>query len=157
VTDQPVYSKHESGEYTEMLAEGGSTKFTFAMGVKSVITHPSATMNMTGTGLYEISGLAWTGAGRVRRVEVSADGGRSWAEAPLEGPILPRALTRFRLPWRWDGSPTLLMSRAEDETGAQQPIRSEWKARYDPSNFLHNNAIQAWHITPEGMVENAYS
>ncbi|MEJ1996489.1 MAG: sulfite dehydrogenase [Limibacillus sp.] len=157
VTDQPVYSKHESGEYTEMLAEGGSTKFTFAMGVKSVITHPSATMNMTGTGLYEISGLAWTGAGRVRRVEVSADGGRSWAEAPLEGPVLPRALTRFRLPWRWDGSPTLLMSRAEDETGAQQPIRSEWKARYDPSNFLHNNAIQAWHITPEGMVENAYS
>ena len=156
VTDAPVYTKHESGEYTEILADGSSVKFTFAMGVKSFITHPSATMSMTGQGLYEISGLAWSGAGTVEKVEVSADGGQSWADAALDGPVLPRALTRFRLPWRWDGSPLVLMSRAMDETGAVQPTRLDWKSKYDPSNFLHYNAIQPWQITAEGEVQNVY-
>ena len=156
VTDAPAYTKHESGEYTEILADGSSVKFTFAMGVKSFITHPSATMSMSGLGLYEISGLAWSGAGKVEKVEVSADGGQSWADAELDGPVLPRALTRFRLPWRWDGSPLVLMSRAVDETRAAQPTRSDWKAKYDPSNFLHYNAIQPWQITAEGAVQNVY-
>ena len=156
VTDAPSYTKHESGEYTEILADGSSVKFTFALGVKSFITHPSATMTMSGPGLYEISGLAWSGAGKVTRVDVSADGGQSWAEAELAGPVLSRALTRFRLPWRWDGAPLVLMSRAHDETGATQPARSDWKARYDPSNFLHYNAIQPWQITAEGAVQNVY-
>ena len=156
VTDGPAHTKHESGEYTEILADGSSVEFTFAMGVKSFITHPSATMTMSGEGFYEISGLAWSGAGNVERVEVSADGGQSWAEAELVEPVLPRALTRFRMPWRWDGSPTILMSRAEDVTGAVQPNRSDWKARYDPSNFLHYNAIQPWQITAEGAVQNVY-
>ena len=156
VTDAPAYTKHESGEYTEILADGSSVKFTFALGVKSFITHPSATMTMNGPGFYEVSGLAWSGAGRVERVEVSADGGQSWAEAALEGPVRPRALTRFRLPWHWDGSPLVLMSRATDESGDVQPTRSDWKARYDPSNFLHYNAIQPWQITAEGAVQNVY-
>jgi sulfane dehydrogenase subunit SoxC len=157
VTDAPVHTKHESGEYTELLADGGAVKFTFGMGVKSVITHPSATLTMSEHGYYELSGLAWSGAGRVHKVEISADGGRSWAEAELVAPVQPRALTRFRLPWHWEGTPAELMSRAEDETGAQQPTRTAWKARYDPSNFLHYNAIQAWRITPEGTVENVYT
>ncbi|SPH16666.1 hypothetical protein DEA8626_00177 [Defluviimonas aquaemixtae] len=157
VTDAPAHTKDESGEYTELLADGSAVKFTFGMGVKSIITHPSATMTMSGQGYYEISGLAWSGSGPIRRVEISADGGQSWAEAELVEPVLSRALTRFRLPWRWEGAPTLLMSRAEDSTGAVQPTRSEWKARYDPSNFLHNNAIQAWQITSEGMVQNVYA
>lgn len=157
VTDAPAHTKHESGEYTELLADGKSVKFTFAMGVKSFITHPSATMTMTGPGYYEVSGIAWSGAGLIQKVEVSADGGQSWAEASLVEPVLPRALTRFRLPWNWDGSPTELRSRAIDETGAVQPDRSTWKTRYDPSNFLHFNAIQAWKVTSEGTVENAYT
>jgi sulfane dehydrogenase subunit SoxC len=156
VTDAPALTKHESGEYTEILADGKSVMFTFAMDVKSFITHPSATMTMSGPGLYEISGLAWSGAGPVRKVEISADGGESWAEAELVEPVLPRALTRFRLPWQWDGAPTILMSRAEDSMGSVQPARSVWKERYDPSNFLHYNAIQPWQITSEGAVENVY-
>ncbi len=156
VTDAPAHTKHESGEYTEILADGSSVKFTFGMGVKSFITHPSSTMTMSGPGLYEISGLGWSGAGPIRRVEVSADGGQSWAEAELVEPVLPRALTRFRMPWRWDGAPAVLMSRAEDVTGAVQPTRSDWKARYDASNFLHYNAIQPWQITAEGAVQNVY-
>ncbi|MCV2867490.1 sulfite dehydrogenase [Defluviimonas sp. WL0002] len=156
-TDAPAHTKDESGEYTELLADGTSVEFTFGMGVKSIITHPSSTMTMTGNGFYEISGLAWSGAGPIRKVEISADGGASWAEAELVQPVLSRATTRFRLPWHWEGAPTLLMSRAEDLTGAVQPTRSDWKARYDPSNFLHNNAIQAWQITAEGMVQNVYA
>lgn len=156
VTDAPAHTKHESGEYTEILADGSSVKFTFAMGVKSFITHPSSTMTMTGPGYYEISGLAWSGGGKVTRVEVSADAGASWADSELVEPVLPRALTRFRIPWQWDGSPLVLMSRATDESGAVQPMRSDWKARYHPSNFLHYNAIQPWQITAEGGVQNVY-
>ncbi|MCB4458343.1 sulfite dehydrogenase [Leisingera sp. McT4-56] len=156
VTEAPVHTKDESGEYTEILADGSSVQFTFAMGVKSFITHPSATMTMSGPGFYEISGLAWTGAGKVAKVEVSADGGQSWAEAALAGPVLPQALTRFSLPWHWDGSPLVLMSRATDETGAVQPARADWKARYHASNFLHYNAIQPWQVTAEGAVQNVY-
>lgn len=156
VTEAPVHTKDESGEYTEILADGSSLQFTFAMGVKSFITHPSATMTMSGPGFYEISGLAWSGAGKVAKVEVSADGGASWAEAALAAPVLPQALTRFSLPWHWDGSPLVLMSRATDETGAVQPARADWKARYHASNFLHYNAIQPWQITAEGAVQNVY-
>ncbi len=157
VTDKPAHTKDESGEYTEILADGSSVEFTFGMGVKSIITQPSATMTMTGNGFYEISGLAWSGAGPIRKVEVSADGGQSWAEAELVQPVLARATTRFRMPWHWEGAPTLLMSRAEDVTGAVQLRRADWKKRYDASNFLHNNAIQAWQITAEGMVQNVYA
>jgi len=157
VTEAPAHTKDESGEYTDMLADGTVLKFSFGMGVKSVITHPSATMSLSGPGLYEISGLAWSGGGVVRKVEVSADGGQSWVEADLSAPVNARALTRFSLPWLWDGAPLRLMSRAEDETGATQPTRSDWKARYAPSNFMHNNAIQAWRINAEGEVENVYT
>lgn len=157
VTDAPAHTKDESGEYTDMLSNGKVLEFSFGMGVKSVITHPSATMSMSGPGLYEISGLAWSGSGVVRKVEVSADGGASWAEADLAAPVHARAMTRFSLPWRWDGAPARLMSRAEDETGARQPTRTDWKQRYAPSNFMHNNTIQAWQVNAAGSIENVYT
>jgi sulfane dehydrogenase subunit SoxC len=157
VNDAPPHTKDESGEYTDILADGKVLQFSFGMGVKSVITHPSATMSMSGPGLYEISGLAWSGGGAVRKVEISADGGESWAEADLTAPVISRAMTRFSLPWQWDGGPVRLMSRARDETGAVQPTRTDWKQRYSPSNFMHNNAIQAWQISAAGSVENVYT
>jgi sulfane dehydrogenase subunit SoxC len=157
VTEAPAHTADESGEYTDLLSDGRALEFSFGMGVKSVITHPSATMSMSGPGLYEISGLAWSGGGLVRKVEISADGGRSWAEADLAGPVQPRAMTRFSLPWQWDGGPLRLMSRAEDETGARQPTRTDWKQRYASSNFMHNNAIQAWQVSAAGTVENVYT
>ena len=157
VTEAPVHTKDEVGEYTDIRADGRTDQFSFPMEVKSLITHPSPTMNMSGPGLYEISGLAWSGLGRIARVEVSADGGGSWAEAELHQPVHSRAMTRFSLPWRWDGAPSELRSRAADDTGAVQPTRAVWQQRYAPSNFNHNNAIQAWSVTAEGVVENVYS
>ena len=111
---------------------------------------------MQGPGLYQISGVAWSGFGRVRRVEISADGGKSFAPAALDGPVLPQALTRFRMAWRWDGSPCVLMSRAVDETGAVQPTRAALIAARGAQFRYHYNAIQSWNVAEGGAVSNIY-
>jgi sulfane dehydrogenase subunit SoxC len=126
------------------------------MGVKSVITSPSAGLAMQGPAYYEISGLAWSGAGSVRRVEISADGGRSWADAALTEPVLSKALTRFRMAWRWNGDPAVLLSRATDSTGAVQPTRAALIAEKGSQVSYHNHAIQAWRIAPNNEVANVY-
>jgi sulfane dehydrogenase subunit SoxC len=126
------------------------------MGVKSIVLKLSFGLDLREPGVYEISGLAWSGRGRVRRVEVSADRGRSWAEAALSEPVLSRALTRFRLPWRWDGGPAVVMSRATDETGAVQPTRSAWIGKYGEGGGYHNNAIQAWAVDRKGVVSHVH-
>ncbi|MCP5065583.1 MAG: sulfite dehydrogenase [bacterium] len=156
-TETPAFTKDESGLYTEFLSDGSIARFSFLMDVKSVITHPSGTQTLPEKGFYEISGLAWSGHGKLSHVEVSADGGRSWAQAELHGPVLDKALTRFSIPWRWDGNPTVLLSRATDERGVRQPTRAEWKARYASHSFNHYNAIQSWRIGSDGSVENAYA
>ena len=156
ITEEPVYSREETAKYTDLMPDGKARQFTFPMGVKSVITHPAAGMSMKGKGFYEISGLAWSGFGRITRVEVSADGGRSWADAALQAPVLPLALTRFRLPWNWNGGSVLLQSRAIDEKGNIQPTREKWAEQYSAGNTYHYNAIQTWSISPEGELRNVY-
>jgi sulfane dehydrogenase subunit SoxC len=157
VTAEPTMTKDETSKYSDLQPNGRSLLFTFPMEVKSVITSPSGMQTMQGPGLYQVSGLAWSGFGRIRRVEISADGGRSFAEAALDGPVLPRALTRFRLPWRWDGSPSVLMSRAVDETGAVQPTRAALVATRGTQFRYHYNAIQSWNVAAAGEVSNVYA
>lgn len=156
ITEGPVYSREETAKYTDLMPDGKARQFTFPMGVKSVITHPSAGMTMKGKGFYEVSGLAWSGSGRITQAVVSADGGKSWAEAALQAPILPLALTRFRLPWNWDGGPVLLQSRATDEKGNVQTTREKWAAQYSVGNIYHYNAVQTWSVSPEGEIRNVY-
>ncbi len=157
-TDQPAYTKDESGLYSEVLADGRIERFSFAMDVKSVITHPSGRQLLPEpNGFYELGGLAWSGHGRIVRVEVSADAGRSWADAALHGPTLPKAFTRFTIPWQWDGKATTLMSRATDEHGRTQPTRATWKKRYAAHAFNHYHAVQAWRVHKDGRVENTYA
>lgn len=158
VADAPAYTKDESGLYTEVLGNGDIERFTFHMDVKSVITHPSGKQMLPEVkGFYEISGLAWSGYGKIRKVEVSADNGKTWAQARLHGPVLDKALTRFSIPWQWDGSPAILLSRATDEHGRTQPTRKQWKSKYAAHSFNHYNAIQAWKIDRHGKVENTYA
>jgi len=157
VTDAPVNARDETSHYTELMPSGKARQFMFAQAAKSVILKPSFGMTMKGPGLYEVSGLAWSGAGRVAKVEVSADGGRSWTLAALNEPILPKALTRFRLPWKWDGQPSTLMSRATDEKGDVQPTRASWIAQYAPGQQYHFNGIQNWAIEADGTVKNVYA
>jgi sulfane dehydrogenase subunit SoxC len=157
LTDAPAHTKDESGLYTEFLADGRIGQFSFPMDVKSVITHPSGGQVLHDKGFYEISGFAWSGHARVSTVEVSADGGKSWAVAALADPVLDKALTRFSIPWQWDGKPALLLSRATDANGRRQPTRGEWKSRYASHSFNHYNAIQVWRVEDDGSVRNVYT
>ena len=158
VTDQPAHTKDESGLYTQILSNGQIERFAFHMDVKSVITHPSGLQTLPETkGFYEIAGLAWSGYGRIAKVDVSVDGGDTWVPAQLHGPALDRAFTRFTLPWQWDGKKATLMSRATDELGRRQPTRGEWKRKYAMQSFHHYNAVQAWRVGSDGRVENVYA
>lgn len=156
VSDRPAHTKDETSKYTDLLPDGSADQFTFTMGVKSVITRPSGGMTMGSKGFYEISGLAWSGAGHVRRVEVSADGGKTWADAHLHGPVLDKSLTRFSIAWNWDGAPVQLQSRATDDKGRVQTTRAQWKSGYGPGHVYHYNAIQSWLVNDLGEVSNAY-
>ncbi len=157
ISDGPAHTRDETSKYTDLLPSGKAAQFTLRMGVKSVITRPSAGMAMQGPGLYEISGLAWSGAGRIARVDVSADGGKSWAPAALQDPVLSKSLTRFRIPFEWKtGRPVQLQSRATDEQGNTQLTRDEWAAQYAQGSYYHYNAIQSWKVEPDGKVLNTY-
>ena len=157
VVPAPIMTKDETSRYTDLQADGKSLMFTYPMEVKSVITRPSHGMTLKGSGLYQISGIAWSGDGTITRVEVTTDGGRTWVDAPLGTPVLPRALTRFRVPWRWDGGATVLKSRATDDTGARQPEREQFIAEHGNNAIFHCNAVQAWSVAASGEVKHVYA
>jgi len=154
VTAEPAYSREETSKYTDLMPDGTAREFTFYMEAKSIITRPSGSQ-LVAEGFHEISGLAWSGRGRIMRVEVSVDDGRSWKDAQLQEPVLTRALTRFRFPWHWDGQPVVIQSRAIDETGYVQPTLAELLAVRGDNSFYHNNAIWPWRISALGEVSNA--
>ncbi len=152
IGDKPWYSREETAKYTDLMPDGTSRGFTWAIDAKSVITFPCPEKPLHSPGLYEIRGLAWTGAGKVREVHVSTDGGINWQKAELKEPVLSKALTRFTLPWRWDGSPALLESRVIDETGYVQPTISQLRKIRGTNSVYHNNAIQTWQVKPDGSI-----
>jgi sulfane dehydrogenase subunit SoxC len=153
----PIMTKDETSRYTDLQRDGTSLMFTYPMEVKSVITRPSHGMTLRGAGLYQISGIAWSGNGTIRTVEVSTDGGRTWTKAPLTAPVLPRALTGFRLPWRWDGTAAVLKSRATDDTGAVQPEREKFIAEHGDKAIFHFHGIQVWSVAANGEVKHVYA
>jgi len=156
-TDAPVMARNETARYTELLPTGKASMFTMVMEAKSLITSPSSGMRMGEPGLYQITGLAWSGNGKVRKVEVSADGGQTWAEAALQEPVLEKCFTRFRMPWRWDGSRSVLKSRVTDESGYRQPEREELIQKKGRHGFFHYNAIVAWLVDSSGEVTHTYN
>jgi sulfane dehydrogenase subunit SoxC len=154
VVDQPYMAKDETSKYTDLLPDGKARQFSFEMDAKSVITHPSGGRKMAGPGFYEIRGLAWSGRGRIEKVEVSVNGGVTWKAAELQEPRLAMAFTRFRMPWEWDGSEVQIASRAVDETGYVQPSREELtEARGSNSNY-HYNGRKIWRIAADGEVHS---
>lgn len=155
VGTQPWHTRDETSKYTDLMPDGTVRQFTFVMEAKSVITRPSGGHVLKAHGFHEISGLAWSGRGRVARVDVSTDGGRNWQRARLDEPILPKALTRFRLPWKWQGAPALLQSRAIDESGYVQPTREQLIAARGTNSEDHFNAIHTWRVDGNGEVTNA--
>jgi sulfane dehydrogenase subunit SoxC len=149
---EPWMFRDETSKYTDPLPDGTARRFSFVMDAKSIITAPAHPDRLPAPGWWPVRGLAWTGRGRIARVDVSADGGGSWTEATLVGPVLPKAHTRFELMWRWDGRPARLMSRAVDETGYVQPTIAEYRRARGAGTDYHFNAIRAWDVRSDGRL-----
>jgi sulfane dehydrogenase subunit SoxC len=166
LTDQPAMSYYETRTYSPILPSGKAYRFFFLQEVKSFITHPSFGQKLTEPGLHEISGIAYSGTGRIAKVMVSADGGKSWAQAALQAPVLSKAFTRFRMPWHWDGGPAVLQSRAWDEAGNVQPTRAQIVAERGETKSVpnvlgfpsqHFNGITSWSVERNGEVKHVYA
>jgi sulfane dehydrogenase subunit SoxC len=166
VMDKPSMGKREITAYTNLRVDGKARWFQFELGPKSVITRPSGQQRLPGPGFYELTGLAWSGGGTIRRVEISTDNGRTWKDAQLQEPIHRKAHTRFRLPWNWNGEESVLLSRCTDDQGWVQPSVAELGKvlgveislaffRERPDTITHFNAIQPWRVKRDGSVENA--
>ena len=153
--EEPIYSREETSKYTDLLPGGIARQFSFVMEAKSIITAPSGGQKLSSPGFYEITGLAWSDSGKIARVEVSVDGGETWADATLQDPVMHICLTRFRFPWTWDGKPVTILSRATDETGYVQPTIAQLEAVRGKNSTYHNHAIQPWAITETGEIKNA--
>ena len=154
LTDQAYMARDETAKYTELMPDGKAWRFAFQMEAKSVITFPSGGQRLPGPGLYELTGLAWSGRGKIERVDITTDGGRSWVKARLQEPRLPMAFTRFRLPWRFDGREAVIASRAVDESGYVQPAREALIAARGTNSAYHFNGIKYWKVQADGMVTN---
>jgi sulfane dehydrogenase subunit SoxC len=158
VVDQPSMTREEAAIYTDLMPDGKARQFTFVMEAKSVITRPAGGQALSGPGSYEISGLAWSGRGRITRVEVSTNGGKDWKNAFLNDPVLTKALTRFLLPWQWDGKEASLLSRCTDQTGYVQPTREHLVSvrgtHPGADGFDHYNGIKEWFVHADGRVSH---
>ena len=155
VSDQPFMTREETSKYTDPLPNGTARIFSLDMDAKSLITEPSFPDKLSGPGWWEVRGIAWSGRGKIARVDISADGGKTWHPAKLDGPVLPKCHTRFRYPWQWNGSAATLMSRATDETGYTQPTLDVLMAARGPSTAYHFNHIRAWRVSADGTVKFA--
>jgi sulfane dehydrogenase subunit SoxC len=151
-SEEPFMTREEAPAYTDLLPDGTARMFTFVMEAKSLITRPAGEQTLRGPGFYEITGIAWSGRGRIERVEISTDGGGSWADAVLQEPRLEKAFTRFGFPWDWDGRPALLLSRCTDSTGYVQPTHDQLVAARGKNATDHYNGIKTWKVNADGKV-----
>jgi len=154
VGDQPYATKDEAIHYMDLMPNGMHRQYTSIQECKSVVTTPSGGQVLLDQGFYNISGLAWSGRGKVKRVDVSVDGGRNWRTARLQTPVLSKALTRFNIDWVWNGQPAIIQSRAIDDTGFVQPTYAQLRKVRGSRSIYHNNAIQSWWVQESGEVKN---
>lgn len=152
-SDQPFMTRWETARYTQLLANGKARQFQLVQEINSVITAPSGTMQIK-PGYNRITGLAWSGYGKIESVEISTDAGKSWKQAQLNHPVLPKAQARFQIDWEWDGRPTKIVSRSTDDKGNVQPDRKTFIERMGTNALFHYNAQQTWSIDEKGMVRN---
>ena len=156
VTKKPTYTKDETSKYSDLLTNGKTLQFTFPMEVKSVITRPTPGPVPLKKGPIHITGLAWSGLGNIKKVEISTDKGKTWNIAKIEGSNQPLSPIRFRYNWIWKGEETSIQSKATDSKNNTQEQRSAWSVKYGLGHLYHNNSIQRWRITPKGKILNEY-
>jgi sulfane dehydrogenase subunit SoxC len=156
VGDMPFGTKDETLGYVDLMPDGQHRQYTSIQECKSVVTTPSGGQVLLDKGFYNVTGLAWSGRGKIQRVDVSVDGGRNWRTARLQGPVMSKALTRFSIDWVWDGKPAILQSRAIDETGYVQPVKTLLREVRGTRSIYHNNSIQSWLVQENGEVKNVH-
>jgi sulfane dehydrogenase subunit SoxC len=155
VGDQPWHAREETSKYTDLMENGKARRFTWEMDCKSVITNPSPQAPLKHSKAQTvITGIAWSGRGTIKRVDVTIDGGKNWHTARLDGPSLDKSLHRFYFDFDWNGKPLLMQSRAIDSTGYVQPTKNELRKARGTNSIYHNNGIQTWHVRENGAVEN---
>ena len=154
VDDAPWNTKDEAVHYIDLMPDGLHRQYSSIQECKSVVTTPSGGQVLLDKGFYNVSGLAWSGRGKITRVDVSVDGGRNWRTARLQTPVLDKCLTRFNIDWVWDGKPAIVQSRAMDDTGFVQPSYKQLRAVRGTRSIYHNNAIQSWLVQESGEVKN---
>ena len=152
VSDRPFMTREETSKYSDLGADGIADQFHFIMAAKSVITSPSGGMRLVDKGPCDVTGFAWSGRGRIEKVEVSVDGGATWFPAEIEGERLPICTVRFHFPWRWEGKAARLMSRCVDDTGYKQPTHAELVALHGTNYYYHYNGIHCWQVAENGEV-----
>ena len=155
ITNQPYMTRDETSKYSDLMPDGKARIFTLPQEAKSVVTFPSGGQKLPAPGLYELTGLAWSGKGLIEKVEVTFDGGSTWRQARLDQPRFRMAFTRFRLPWRWEGRRATIASRCTDESGYVQPTREDLVAVRGTNSGYHFNGIKFWKVDPDGSVANA--
>ncbi len=149
---EPFMTRWETSKYTDPLLGGTIRQFSFEMDAKSIITSPAAPQRLAGPGWWPVTGIAWSGRGRIQRVDISTDGGKSWLEAELLSPLTPKVHVRFQYMWQWNGDDSLLMSRAVDDTGYVQPTMTQLKAARGPGTDYHFNSVRGWRVARNGAV-----
>jgi sulfane dehydrogenase subunit SoxC len=152
--DKPYGTKDEAIHYIDLMPDGSHRQYSGIQECKSVVTTPSGGQALLDKGFYNITGLAWSGRGAIKKVDVSVDGGANWIPARLESPVLSKCLTRFNLDWVWDGKPSIIQSRATDDTGYVQPTIKQLREVRGTRSIYHNNAIQSWLVQESGEVKN---
>ncbi len=154
IGDKPWYQREETSKYTDLMPDGRARKFTYIQETNSVITSPCPERPVLHRGIHELQGLAWSGRGKIKRVDVSLDGGVNWRTAKLKGLVLSKALTRFSMELNWQGDPLLLQSRAIDETGYVQPTLAQLREIRGSNSIYHKNSIHTWKLDTDGTVSN---
>ena len=154
VGDQPWLAREETSKYTDLMADGRSRRYTFFMDAKSIVTNPAPEAPLRHKGRNVLSGLAWSGRGKVARIDVTLDGGRNWQEARIDGLVLEKSLTRFYVDFDWQGQELMIQSRVHDTTGYVQPTKNELRKVRGVNSIYHNNGIQTWLVRANGETEN---
>ena len=158
-SDKPWHSKEETSKYTNLQKSGKAVQYFWVNEVNSVITSPCPEKDWSKLkkgDMVEIEGIAWSGHGTIKHVDISFDGGDNWVEASLKGLVLPKSWTRFSYVYRWDGKPIKLASRATDDINNTQPTIDEETEVFGVESVYHRNAIVTWEITAKGECHNVH-
>ena len=159
ISDKPWHSKEETSKYTMLQPNGKGINFFWPMEVNSIITSPCPERpwdDLKIGDLIEINGIAWSGRGTIKTVDISLDGGKNWIEASLKGLVLPKAWTRFSYIIKWDGKEKILLSRSIDDTGHIQPSIDKLIKNVGVEGIYHRNPIVGWMVKPNGKVSNVH-